>query len=151
MNREKLSATITISAPKNRVWRVLLEDETYRKWTAVFCEGSYVEGDWSEGSMIRFLTPSNEGMVSKVAVHRPDEILTLQHLGIVKDGQDDFESEVSRTWAGSTETYRVSESNGVTTLRIEQEIGRDHLEWFTKTWNEALAKVKALSESAGDR
>ena len=31
-----------INAPKEKVWKVLWDDSSYRKWTSVFMEGSYV-------------------------------------------------------------------------------------------------------------
>ena len=41
----------------------MLGPETYKRWTAPFCDGSYYTGSWEQGSQIRFLTPAGEGMV----------------------------------------------------------------------------------------
>ena len=35
----RLTFSTTINAPKELVWRTMLEDETYRKWTSAFAEG----------------------------------------------------------------------------------------------------------------
>jgi hypothetical protein len=40
----------TINAPKEKVWDALWKDASYRKWTAVFMDGSYAKSDWAEGS-----------------------------------------------------------------------------------------------------
>jgi len=45
----RLTFTTTIDAPKELVWRTMLEDETYRKWTRAFQEGSYAVTDWKPG------------------------------------------------------------------------------------------------------
>lgn len=45
---------------------------------------------------MRFLVPSGEGMVSDVAEHRPQHFLSLRHVGFVKDGVEDTESEMVR-------------------------------------------------------
>ena len=37
--------SIGIAALRETVWEILLDDATYRQWTAVFAEGSYAEGD----------------------------------------------------------------------------------------------------------
>ncbi|WP_427872212.1 hypothetical protein [Flavobacterium sp. MMS24-S5] len=52
---EKLVFNIDIKAPKEKIWKVLWDDETYRKWTSVFAEGSYAESTWNEGDKIYFL------------------------------------------------------------------------------------------------
>lgn len=61
-----LDFKIEIKAPKEKIWSVLWDDETYGKWTAVFCEGSYAVSDWKEGSVIQFLSPTGEGMNSVI-------------------------------------------------------------------------------------
>ena len=40
---KQLTFSTTIDAPKEIVWRTMLEDETYREWTSAFQEGSYGE------------------------------------------------------------------------------------------------------------
>ena len=43
---EKLHFSISIKAPKEKVWDTMLNDVTYRQWTSVFNPpGSYYEGD----------------------------------------------------------------------------------------------------------
>jgi uncharacterized protein YndB with AHSA1/START domain len=58
---EKLHFEILINAPRERVWDVMLADETYRDWTSAFHPGSYFKGDWSEGSKMLFLGPNEDG------------------------------------------------------------------------------------------
>lgn len=147
MERKTIELSISIAAPKAKVWSVLLEDETYREWTSVFHPGSYAETDWKEGSSARFLGPEGMGMVSRIDVHRPEEIITLEHLGIVKDGVEDYESDEVKSWSGLTETYRVREVGDTTHLEIEQIIGAEHFDWFQSMWEKALVKVKELAES----
>ncbi|MCH5718464.1 SRPBCC family protein [Niabella hibiscisoli] len=45
-----LSFSIIISAPLEKVWKTLWDDDTYRKWTAPFNPGSYMESDWQVGA-----------------------------------------------------------------------------------------------------
>jgi len=42
---ETIEFKIEINAPKQKVWEVLWNDATYRKWTNVFCEGTYALSD----------------------------------------------------------------------------------------------------------
>jgi uncharacterized protein YndB with AHSA1/START domain len=72
---EKLNFSIDIKAPIQKVWDTLWADETYRKWTAAFSEGSYAESDWNEGSRILFLSPAGDGMLARIAEKREPHIL----------------------------------------------------------------------------
>ena len=40
---ERKEFKTAIDAPKEKVWDVLWNDETYRQWTTPFSEGSYAE------------------------------------------------------------------------------------------------------------
>ncbi len=148
MSKKQLSLSIDINASKEKVWDVLLQDETYRKWTSVFCEGSYAEGSWNEGSKILFKTPQGDGMVSRIILNRPSEIISMEHYGILKNNIEDYESEDVKKWANSKETYKL-ESNGAnkTKLTIEVEIADEHYAWFKETWLKGLDIVKELSEA----
>jgi uncharacterized protein YndB with AHSA1/START domain len=147
----KLTFAITINAPKELVWRTMLEDETYRKWTSVFQEGSYAVTDWKPGSKALFLAPDGNGMVSRVAEHRPNEFLSLEHLGVVKAGVEDVSSAEVKQWAGARENYTLRENAGHVTLTIEMDTADDHQQYFRDTWPKALAALKDLSERRAAR
>jgi uncharacterized protein YndB with AHSA1/START domain len=144
----KLTSSVTINAPKEKVWRVMLEDPTYRQWTSAFHEGSYAVTDWKKGSKALFLTPEGEGMVSTIAEHRPNEFLSIKHLGTVKNGIEDTTSEEIKAWAGAFENYSLKEANGVSTLTIEMDITDDYRKYFEETWPKALSKLKDVAESS---
>lgn len=147
---QKLKFSQKISAPKEKVWKVLLEDKTYREWTSVFSEGSHYKGNWNEGSRIFFLSPEGEGMASRIKKHIPNEIITIEHLGMVNNGVEDYESETGKQWKGAEETYMISEENGKSLLRVETDTTSEHADFFTKTWPKALEKVKELAEEQGN-
>jgi uncharacterized protein YndB with AHSA1/START domain len=142
----RLTYSTTIQAPKDVVWRTMLEDETYREWTSAFQEGSYAVTDWKQGSKALFLSPDGSGMVSRVAEHRPNEFLSLEHVGIVKDGVEDTESEEVRQWAGARENYTLTEERGNTTLHVDMDSTEEHTKFFEEVWPKALATLKDLSE-----
>lgn len=144
----KLTYSTTINAPKEVVWRTLLDDETYRKWTSAFQEGSYAVTDWKQGSEARFLGPDGSGMVSRVAEHRPNEYLSLEHLGMVKEGGvEDRDSPEVKQWAGARENYTLRENGDRVTLTVDMDTAEDHTKFFQDTWPKALAALKELSES----
>lgn len=145
---KQLNFSIKILASREKVWRILLEDATYRQWTSVFSEGSYAVGDWSLGSKMLFLGSEGSGISSEIAKHIPNEYLSIQHLGVIVNGVEDFNSEETRKWSGALENYTLEEKDGITTLTIDIDVTDDHEAYFLEHWPKALDKVKALSESA---
>lgn len=143
---QKLTSSVIINAPKEKIWQKMLEDSTYREWTSAFAEGSYAVTDWKEGSKALFLGPTGEGMVSQIATHRPNEFLSIKHLGVVKDGVEDTTSDSVKGWAGAFENYSLKEANGVSTLTIEMDTTDDHKGYFEEAWPKALSKLKEISE-----
>jgi uncharacterized protein YndB with AHSA1/START domain len=147
---ERLHFTIDIDAPREKVWKTMLEDRTYRDWTTAFMPGSYYEGDWSEGSKIRFLGPGEggklDGMVSRIKQNRPYEYVSIEHYGIVHDSVEDTTSDEVKKWAGAQENYIFEPRNGGTELRIELDTDDDYKDMFQDMWPKALQRLKELSE-----
>lgn len=148
---QKLNFSITINAPKEKVWNTMLEDATYRLWTTTFNEGSYYKGDWSKGSKIVFLGPSPEtgkegGMVSRIAENKLYEFISIEHLGIINDGVEDTTSDEVKIWAGSLENYTFKDLNGKTELLVDMDINDEFKEMFENMWPEALQKLKDIAE-----
>ena len=148
---EKLRQSIFINAPRERVWDVMLADDTYRQWTTAFHPGSYYKGDWSEGSKILFLGPGPDGageggMVSRIRENRLHEFISIEHLGIVQNGVEDTESEEARKWAPAYENYTFAEKNGGTELSVEMDMESNAKETFERMWTEALSRLKELAE-----
>jgi len=145
---EKLNFSIDINAPREKVWKTLWEDSSYRKWTSVFMEGSCVETDnWKEGTKVLFLDGKGSGMVSKVAVNKPNEYMSFEHLGEVKDGIEDTSSEKVKIWAGSKENYTLKDAGGKTELTVDMDIAEDYKEMFQNMWPKAMEQIKVLSEN----
>ena len=145
---EKLKFSTTLKAPKEKVWKVLWDDATYREWTTAFSEGSYAETDnWKEGSEVKFLDPKGSGMISRVAANRPMEFMSFEHLGEIREGVEDRESERIKAWAGAKENYLLTETNGITKLDVEMDVNEEYKNMFMEMWPKALEKVKTLSEN----
>ena len=151
---EKLHTSIFINAPKEKVWDTMLGDATYRQWTSAFHEGSYYKGDWEEGSKILFLGPADQdgegegGMVSRIKENRKHEFISIEHLGIVKDGIEDTTSEEARKWTPSYENYTIIEKDGGTEVTIDMEVDGMMSAEFEGMWTAALRELKELAEQA---
>lgn len=151
---EKIHLTIFINAPREKVWDIMLSDATYRDWTSPFNPGSYFEGNWEEGSEILFLgpDPSGEGkemggLVSRIVENRKPEFISIEHLGVVKDGVEDRSPETVGPWAGAHENYTLAEKDGGTDLTIDQDMSAEEKAFMEDAWHKALARIKELAEA----
>lgn len=149
MGTRTIEKAIDVDAPRERVWDVLLDDTTYRQWTAEFMAGSYADTDWREGSTVRFLDPSGSGMLGRVVASRRPELVDIEYQGLVADGQDDTTSDGAREYRGARETYRLTETGGGTHLAIAADMAEQHYDDMAAAWDRALAVVKALAEGSG--
>jgi hypothetical protein len=136
----------TINAPREKVWNILWDDATYRQWTSAFSEGSRAETDWKKGSKVLFLDGSGQGMAATIADNKPNEFMSIKHLGVVKDGVEDYDSPEVKAWAGAMENYTLKTQDGKTELTIDMDITEEYKEMFAQMWPKALAKVKELAE-----
>lgn len=142
-----LQFTALIQAPRALVWDTLLGPTTYRTWTAAFGEGSHFQGTWAQGQRMLFLGPGGDGMVSEIAESRPPEFLSIRHLGEIKGGVEDTESEAVRAWAPCFETYTLAEAGGGTELTVDMDTAEAWESFMSSTWPKALALLKALCEA----
>ena len=137
---------IKIQAPRESVWDVLWDDDTFPQWAAAFSEGSYAETDWKEGSEVRFLGPSKNGMLSKIVKCTHPEHMSIEHIGVLYDGKVETNDDEANKWIGARESYRLSSSGDDTELHVEVDLAEDYSKSFGKAWPKALEKVKALAE-----
>ncbi|MCF8449677.1 MAG: SRPBCC domain-containing protein [Taibaiella sp.] len=143
---EKHQFQILINAPREKVWEILWGKDTYPQWIAPFSPGSNVFTDWKKGSKVIFGDGSGDGMVSRIAETIPNEFMSFEHLGEVKDGVEDTESEKVKAWAGSHENYTLKTVNGGTDVTVDMDISEEYAEMFKNIWPNALAVLKELAE-----
>lgn len=140
----RLRFSIDIAAPRDKVWRVLWDDASFRDWTSVFAEGSYAVSDWNEGSTIQFIDPaSRSGMSAIIEQKRPAEFMSFRHEAEIKDGQ----VQPPAAWSGAHENYTLTANDGRTTLTVDLDAPDDHRQMFEDKFPQALERVKTLSEA----
>jgi len=137
---------IRIDASPERVWGILWNDATYREWSSVFSEGSWVDTDWQKGSKVLFLDDNDCGMVATIAENIPYEFMSFKHLGTVNDGAEDTESEQVKEWSGALENHTLRIIDGKTELTINIDVTEEFKDYFLTVWPKALEKVKELAE-----
>ena len=141
-----IKKSIAIHAPKEKVWEVLLKDDYTRQWFSEFSEGTHADTDWSVGSKALFTDNTNSGMVAKIVENKKAELLSMEYLGSVENGKEEYETEMAKAVKGGMEIYKLSENNGVTDLTISCDMGEDYFDMMSLAWDRALQKIKGLSE-----
>jgi uncharacterized protein YndB with AHSA1/START domain len=143
---ERKEFKVQINAPREKVWNTLWDNDTYQEWTSVFSEGSRAETDWKKGSKVLFTDGTGNGMVSTIADNRPNEYMSIKHLGMLKDGVEDTESEEVKPWAGAFENYSLQSVNGGTEVAVELDVNDQFKDYFMETFPKALQKLKEVAE-----
>lgn len=143
---KRLQWSADIAAPASRVYQVMVGSESYGQWTSPFGDGLYFQGSWQQGQGIRFLTPSGHGVISEIAENRPNEFLSIRHLGYIADGVEDTGSVAIRAWAPAYENFTFTATQQGTKLTVDQDM-TEEFESMVEAWPKALAKLKALCES----
>lgn len=147
---QKLNFSVVINAPKEKVWDTMLDDKTYRVWTEAFAPGCYFKGDWNKGSKILFLAHGEKGdmgMVSRIKENRLHEFISIEHIGMVENGNEDTTSDAVKGWVGALENYTFKEKNGATEVLVDTDTVDEYKEMFEGMWPNALQKLKELAES----
>lgn len=141
---KEIQFSIEINANKERVWATLWEDTTFRDWANLIDEGMYMKGVMKEGHEIQFISSINGyGVTSLIEKLTPNEFVLLKHEADTKDsGLQEREKE----WTGGTESYSLTEKNGITTLIVKTDVPQEQEEAFHSIFTRALERIKTLAE-----
>jgi hypothetical protein len=141
---KKIQFSMEINASKERVWATLWGDVSFRDWASMIDEGTYMKGVMNEGNEIQFISSINGyGVTSMIEKLNPNEFVLFRHGADTKEnGQQEREKE----WTGGTESYSLTEKNGVTTLIVKTDVPQEQEETFNIRLPRALERIKTLAE-----
>ena len=147
---ETLHFEININASAEKVFDFMFDDEKWKIWTYEFNPSSYFIGNWEKGSKMLFLGDDQNGgiggMVSKIKENIPNKFLSIEHMGIVQNGEEIMSGEEVAIWSGALENYTFTEKDGVTILSVDMDSNQQFKEYFIKMWPKALNKIKLICE-----
>lgn len=137
---------IQIQAARAHVWEKMLGPESYQQWTEPFCPGSHYKGAWDEGASIHFLDPEGSGMISRIAVNRPLEYISIQHLGFLDKGQVDVDSPAAKSMVDARENYTLRDQDGGTLVLIDTHVTPEFEAYMAEAWPRSLQRLKEICE-----
>ena len=141
---QKQTFKTIIDTTPEKLWKILWDDTTYRKWTTVFSESSYMKSDWKVGGRTLFLDGTGNGMVSTIDAIEPSKYLSFKHLGMINNGIEDLDSEDVKKWSGSKENYILNPVGEKTELIVEQDLDEEYKDSFNDTWQKTFDLIKSL-------
>lgn len=151
VSQNRMHFEVFIKAGVEKVYKTMLEPETYSEWTSVFNPSSHFSGSWEKGSRILFLGTGSDGtmggMVSRIRENIPNRFVSIEHLGIVEDGKEIYNGNKVEGWAGALENYTFIDNGRDTMLKIDLDVVSDFKGYFAETWPKALEKLKSICES----
>ena len=136
-----LEFEIQINATPEKVWETLFTQDSYKKWASAMNEGTYFEGNWEVGSIMKFLDPQNNGMYNLVTENIRFKILGMKHLGWILKG------ELSpQNWEDSTLNYILEPSENGTLLKGTVNSLDEFVEFFNSKYPQNFEHIKRLAE-----
>lgn len=147
----KLHFEKLIDADAGKVYRTMLEPQTYSDWTSAFNPSSRYEGTWEKGSRIKFIGEDKDGnkggMISRIRENIPNSFVSIEHQGLFHGDKEITSGPEVEKWAGGLENYTFRDKDGKTLVLIDVDVTEEHKPYFEETWPRALERLKELSES----
>lgn len=152
---EKLHFEINISAKAGNVYETMLDKKHYTTWTAEFNPTSHFEGSWEKGAKILFLGTDQDGnfggMVSRIKENIPGEFVSIEHQGIIRNGEEITSGAEVEGWAGIQENYTFTQTGGTTLLSVDVDSNTGFAAYFREIWPKALNTLKIICEGEAKR
>jgi uncharacterized protein YndB with AHSA1/START domain len=149
---EVLNFKIIIDTPLEKVFKLMLEEDSYKAWTSVFNPSSRYKGTWEKRSKMVFLGNDKDGktggMVSRIRENIPDKFLSIEHTGIIQNGKEITAGPEVDRWKGSLENYSYTSLDGKTILSVSLDSDQEFKSYFIDTWPRALEKLKSICEQS---
>lgn len=141
---KELEYQITINKPKEVIWNILWDDQTFRDWANNIDEGTYLLGDLIEGNEVQFISSVNGyGVTSLVSKFIPNEYILFKH---ASDTQNTGTETRDKQWTGGSESYSLIEKDNQTLLIIRSEIPDELVEYFNNAMPIVLKRIQYLCE-----
>lgn len=137
---------VEIKASPEKIWNVMWNDSSYRKWTSVFSEGSYFKGELKQGGRVHFLTPEGSGVYAVIVLFSPYSNILFKHIGEVVNFAEHPVDDATEKWTGAFENYIIKDMGNTTILVAEIDLSPDYIAFFNEAFPKGLEKIKELAE-----
>ncbi|MRR23983.1 hypothetical protein EG830_13515 [bacterium] len=148
--KEMLHFETTINNSPENVFRIMLESESYSKWTKPFNPESRFTGSWEKGDRILFLGTDTDGkssgMLCRIRENIPGKFLSIESVREVVDGKEVTGVGKGETWHGALENYTLKPVGSSTQLLVDTDVPAEFRDFVLQAWPGALKILKELCE-----
>lgn len=138
---KQLEYSTEIKANPEKVWETLWDLENYKKWASSLNEGSYYEGDFSEGSIIKLFDPQRNGMYNLIEKNIPNQEMKMKHVGWIYDGELQPQG-----WEDSRESYILEPTENGTKLTSKVDAMDEFVDFYETKFPKMMERIKNLAE-----
>lgn len=144
----RLEFQTEIACKPQTLWHCLWEPENYKKWTSVFCAGSYYQTEqFAQGSRIHLLTPEGDGMYSIIDRLEENHILVFRHLGELKNFEEQQMKEDQEVWGNALESYEITPTENGVKLTVLVDTADKYLAFMNDIFVKSMQILKEMAES----
>jgi hypothetical protein len=147
---KKLNFFINIHAPVEVVFQTVIDSTHFNDWTSAFGPSSTFKGNWGKGSKMIFTADMEDGtqvgMISRIKEHIPNQLISIEHVGMLQNGVEIMDGEEVESFKGSIENYSFTTNGQITTMGVNTDVFIEMDSFYNKTWPVALARIKELCE-----
>lgn len=151
---KKISNSIAINAPAEKVWQVLWNDSTRRDWSSAFGRDNILDATaWKEGSRVTVANTRGDGGFGVIEKIIPNKLMRIRELGWIGQGKElppDYTVTIGDKelkWEAGLGEYQLNEIDGGTRLTIEVELGDDWAPMLDGVFKKAVQRIKQLAEN----
>ncbi|MFH1119261.1 MAG: SRPBCC family protein [Bacteroidota bacterium] len=146
----KLHFEIMIGSDTAKVYKAMIDEKLYSEWTSVFNPTSRFSGSWAEGSVMKFLGTEQDGteggMISRIRKHIPGSYISIEHLGMIRNGKEITTGDEIEEWSGAREDYTFTTKEGKTLVSVDTDSSQRYRSYFEDIWPLALNKLREICE-----
>ncbi len=136
-----IKKTINIHASGKRIWEVLQDPSINIKWAKAFYEGTYVETDWQEGSVISWKVAGEIGAKGVIKQNIPGSLLKIDYF-------DDVNMSPPHPIGEYSEVFAVHEDDNQSTLMtVSGPLSLLDIASQEPLWEKGIVLIKELAES----
>jgi len=147
---ETLHFEISIDAPVETVYQVMLDKKHYEEWTVAFNPTSRYEGSWEKGAKIVFIGTDENGntggMVGLIKENIPNQFVSIEYTAIIRGDREITSGPEVEGWTGSCENYTFKATDKKTLLSVDLDTNHQFLDYFKATYPKALDLLKSICE-----
>jgi uncharacterized protein YndB with AHSA1/START domain len=147
-----LRYSVSIQRRPEDVMAAMISEPGYKYWTSAFNESSHYEGSWEKGKRISSVgmdaNGKKGGMISSIKELIPGKFLSIEHTGLIENGEEITNRADVEKWKGMLENYYFRPVNELTEVTIEMGSIEGFDDYFNKTWPVALNRLKSYCENS---